>query len=40
MKNVRLTALAELDLVEAQDFYAPNGEWGLDHFAHFGPHYL
>ena len=32
MKNVRLTALAEFDLIEAQDFYASNGEWVLDHF--------
>ena len=32
MKNVRLTALAEFDLVEAQDFYASSGAWVLDHF--------
>ena len=32
MKRVRLTALAEFDLAEAQDFYAPNGAWVLDHF--------
>ena len=32
MKCVRLTALAEFDLVEAQDFYAPSGAWVLDHF--------
>lgn len=32
MKRVRLTALAEFDLMEAQDFYAPNGAWVLDHF--------
>ena len=32
MRRVRLTALAEFDLVEAQDFYAPNGAWVLDHF--------
>ena len=32
MKNVRLTALAEFDLVEAQDFYAPHGAWVLAHF--------
>ncbi len=32
MKRVRLTALAEFDLIEAQDFYAPNGAWVLDHF--------
>lgn len=32
MKRVRLTALAEFDLVEAQDFYAPSGAWVLDHF--------
>lgn len=32
MKTVRLTALAEFDLVEAQDFYAPSGDWVLDHF--------
>ena len=32
MKRVRLTALAEFDLVEAQDFYAQSGEWVLDHF--------
>ena len=32
MKAVRLTALAEFDLVEAQDFYAPSGAWVLDHF--------
>ena len=31
-RRVRLTALAEFDLVEAQDFYAPNGAWVLDHF--------
>lgn len=31
-KRVRLTALAEFDLVEAQDFYASNGAWVLDHF--------
>ena len=30
--KVRLTALAEFDLVEAQDFYAPAGRWVLDHF--------
>ena len=28
----KLTALAEFDLVEAQDFYAPKGTWVLDHF--------
>ena len=32
MRNVRLTALAEFDIVEAQDFYAPSGDWVLDHF--------
>ena len=32
MKAVRLTALAEFDLVEAQDFDAPSGAWVLDHF--------
>ena len=32
MRRMRLTALAEFDLVEAQDFYAPNGAWVLDHF--------
>ena len=32
MRRVRLTALAEFDLVEAQDFYAPSGAWVLDHF--------
>jgi len=32
MRSVRLTALAEFDLVEAQDFYAPKGAWVLDHF--------
>ena len=32
MKRVRLTALAEFDLVQAQDFYAQNGDWVLDHF--------
>lgn len=32
MKNVRLTALAEFDIAEAQDFYAPSGDWVLDHF--------
>jgi len=31
-RRVRLTALAEFDLVEAQDFYAPDGAWVLDHF--------
>ena len=50
MKNVRLTALAEFDLIEAQDFY--EGEDAVvkaildDRFGparistHFGPHYL
>jgi len=32
MNNVRLTALAEFDLIEAQDFYATSGDWVLDHF--------
>ena len=32
MKRVRLTALAEFDLIEAQDFYAKSGDWVLDHF--------
>jgi len=32
MKRVRLTAFAEFDLVEAQDFYALRGAWVLDHF--------
>jgi plasmid stabilization system protein ParE len=32
MARVRLTALAEFDLIEAQDFYAPNGGWVVDHF--------
>ena len=32
MKRIRLTALAEFDLAEAQDFYAANGAWVLDHF--------
>jgi len=32
MKRVRLTALAEFDLIEAQDFYALHGAWVLDHF--------
>ena len=32
MKRVRLTALAEFDLAEAQDFYAASGAWVLDHF--------
>lgn len=32
MKHVRLTALAEFDLVQAQDFYAQSGAWVLDHF--------
>lgn len=32
MKNVRITALAEFDIAEAQDFYAPSGDWVLDHF--------
>jgi hypothetical protein len=31
-KRVRLTALAEFDLIEAQNFYAPTGAWVLDHF--------
>ena len=31
-KRVRLTALAEFDLVEAQNFYAPSGAWVVDHF--------
>lgn len=30
--RVRLTALAEFDLAEAQDFYAPNGGWVVEHF--------
>lgn len=30
--RVRLTALAEFDLIEAQDFYAPSGEWIVSHF--------
>lgn len=32
MARVRLTALAEFDLIEAQDFYAPSGAWVVDHF--------
>ena len=32
MKTVRLTALAEFDLAEAQDFYAPHGGWVVAHF--------
>jgi len=32
MKRVRLTALAEFDLCEAQDFYTQNGAWVVDHF--------
>ena len=28
----KLTALAEFDLIEAQDFYAPKGDWVLEHF--------
>lgn len=31
-KRVRLTALAEFDLVEAQNFYAPSGAWVVEHF--------
>ena len=31
-KRVRLTALAEFDLIEAQNFFAPTGAWVLDHF--------
>lgn len=31
-KRVRLTVLAEFDLIEAQNFYAPNGAWVLGHF--------
>jgi len=34
MKQVRLTALAEFDLADAQDFYAQSGAWVLDHFMH------
>lgn len=30
--TVRLTALAEFDLVSAQDFYARSGAWVLNHF--------
>ena len=30
--ELRLTALAEFDLIEAQDFYAPKGNWVLTHF--------
>ncbi len=32
MKKIRLTALAEFDLVAAQDFYARSGAWVLNHF--------
>ncbi len=32
MKRVQLTALAEFDLVQAQDFYTQSGDWVLDHF--------
>jgi len=32
MKRVRLTALAEFDIAEAQDFYALRGTWVLNHF--------
>ena len=32
MKRVRLTALAEFDLIEAQDFYMRSGEWVAAHF--------
>lgn len=37
MKRVLLTALAEFDLIEAQDFYAPNGDWVVSHFGPFWP---
>ena len=30
--ELRLTALAEFDLIEAQDFYAAKGNWVLTHF--------
>lgn len=29
---IKLTTLAECDLMEAQDFYAPKGAWVLTHF--------
>ena len=32
MKRVGITALAEFDLAEAQDFYAQAGDWVVDHF--------
>ncbi len=32
MKTIRITALAEFDLAEAQDFYAQAGAWVVDHF--------
>ena len=32
MKRVRLTALAEFDLIEAQDFYMRSGNWVVAHF--------
>ena len=32
VKTIRLTALAEFDLAEAQDFYAPHGAWVVAHF--------
>ena len=28
----KLTALAEFDLIEAQNFYASKGDWVLGHF--------
>lgn len=31
-KPVRLTEFAEFDLASAQDFYAPKGQWVLEHF--------
>lgn len=32
MKRVRLTALVEFDIMEAQDFYLRSGEWVVAHF--------
>ena len=32
VKRIRITALAEFDLAEAQDFYAQAGLWVVDHF--------
>lgn len=39
MKPIRITALAEFDLAEAQDFYAPHGAWVVGHYFPFSVYY-